>query len=173
MMKRYVKMPLKYALPLLFIGALVLSSTTGCTAPISVTPSHETPNAPTGSGTDFDVSISARLITTPVKYGIIGDTASASNKLVAIECSLKDNNVPNLFTVWREWKAIDATGTQYTYKWQAQGDGGVWYPKTTLQPNETAKGLVAFEIPNNATITQMRYTDETTGTHTLTCNVTS
>jgi hypothetical protein len=31
MMKRYIKMPLKYALPLLFIGALVLSSTTGCT----------------------------------------------------------------------------------------------------------------------------------------------
>jgi hypothetical protein len=31
MMKRYIKMPLKYALPLLFIGALVLASTTGCT----------------------------------------------------------------------------------------------------------------------------------------------
>jgi hypothetical protein len=30
MMKRYIKMPLKYALPLLFIGALVLASTTGC-----------------------------------------------------------------------------------------------------------------------------------------------
>lgn len=31
MMKRYINMPLKYALPLLFIGALVLSSTAGCT----------------------------------------------------------------------------------------------------------------------------------------------
>ena len=30
MMKRYVKTPLKYALPLLFVGALVLVSTAGC-----------------------------------------------------------------------------------------------------------------------------------------------
>ena len=33
MMKRYIKMPLKYALPLLFIGALVLSATAGCDGP--------------------------------------------------------------------------------------------------------------------------------------------
>jgi hypothetical protein len=32
MMKRYVKTPLKYALPLLFIGALVLVSISGCTS---------------------------------------------------------------------------------------------------------------------------------------------
>jgi hypothetical protein len=32
MMKRYIKMPLKYALPLLFIGALVLVSISGCTS---------------------------------------------------------------------------------------------------------------------------------------------
>jgi hypothetical protein len=31
MMKRYVKMPLKKALPLLFIGSLVLIATCGCT----------------------------------------------------------------------------------------------------------------------------------------------
>jgi hypothetical protein len=39
MMKRYIKMPLKYALPLLFIGALVIASTTGCvtTAPANIT----------------------------------------------------------------------------------------------------------------------------------------
>jgi len=30
MMKRYINMPLRYALPLLFISALVLSATTGC-----------------------------------------------------------------------------------------------------------------------------------------------
>ncbi len=32
MMKRYIKTPLKYALPLLFIGALVLVSISGCTS---------------------------------------------------------------------------------------------------------------------------------------------
>ncbi len=34
-MKRYIKTPLKYALPLLFIGALVLVSISGCTSPSS------------------------------------------------------------------------------------------------------------------------------------------
>jgi hypothetical protein len=37
MMKRYIKMPLKYALPLLFIGALVLASTTGCVTTTNTT----------------------------------------------------------------------------------------------------------------------------------------
>jgi len=35
MMKRYIKTPLKYALPLLFIGSLVLVSISGCTSPTS------------------------------------------------------------------------------------------------------------------------------------------
>jgi hypothetical protein len=35
MMKRYIKTPLKYALPLLFIGSLVLVSIAGCTSPTS------------------------------------------------------------------------------------------------------------------------------------------
>src|SRR5665647_821505 len=37
MMKRYIKMPLKYALPLLFISALVLISTTGCVSNTTTT----------------------------------------------------------------------------------------------------------------------------------------
>src|SRR5271157_5532239 len=32
MMKRYIKTPLKYALPLLFIGSLALVSISGCTS---------------------------------------------------------------------------------------------------------------------------------------------
>jgi hypothetical protein len=44
MMKRYIKTPLKYALPLLFVGALVLVSISGCTT------TNNTPTAtPTGA----------------------------------------------------------------------------------------------------------------------------
>ena len=39
MMKRYIKTPLKYALPLFFIGALVLVSTAGCTVQTQTTTS--------------------------------------------------------------------------------------------------------------------------------------
>jgi hypothetical protein len=48
MMKRYIKTPLKYALPLLFIGALVLVSIRGCTSSTNTT----TPSATPTSGND-------------------------------------------------------------------------------------------------------------------------
>src|SRR5665647_1950352 len=48
MMKRYIKMPLKYALPLLFIGALVLTCTAGCTSSTNPT---ATPTATTTTST--------------------------------------------------------------------------------------------------------------------------
>jgi hypothetical protein len=48
MMKRYIKLPLKYALPLLFISALLLSSTTGCAELVkdtldAIDPSYQDP----------------------------------------------------------------------------------------------------------------------------------
>jgi hypothetical protein len=55
MMKRYIKTPLKYALPLILIGSLVLVSISGCTsstsnptATPSATPSTTSSAAPTG-----------------------------------------------------------------------------------------------------------------------------
>ena len=169
MMKRYIKTPLKYALPLLFIGALVLVSTTGC---VGVTPGNQAAStAPTGAGTNYDVSISARQVTNMTSaYGSLFQNATPGNKLVGVECSLKDNNVANLFTVWREWTAKDANGT--LYQWNPNVDlihNG--YPKTTIQPGDTARGIIPYEIPVNTTIVTVRWTDETTGTHTLTCNV--
>jgi hypothetical protein len=170
MMKRYIKMPLKYALPLLFVGALVLASTTGCTAPITVEPGHATVgNAPTGAGTDYNVSISAREV--PMVNSSLVTSPTPGNKLVAIECTLKDSNVANLFTVWREWTAKDANGVLYEQDTNTVvvSNG---YPKTTIQPGDTARGIIVYQIPTNAKIVTMRYTDETTHSHTLTCNVT-
>jgi hypothetical protein len=48
-MKRYIKTPLKYALPLLFIGALVLVSISGCTSPASTSPSPSASSVPTAT----------------------------------------------------------------------------------------------------------------------------
>jgi len=49
MMKRYIKTPLKYALPLLFIGALVLVSISGCTSPATISPSPSASSVPTAT----------------------------------------------------------------------------------------------------------------------------
>ena len=50
MMKRYIKTPLKYALPLLFIGSLALVSISGCTS--STSNPTATPSATATSGHD-------------------------------------------------------------------------------------------------------------------------
>jgi hypothetical protein len=174
MMKRYIKTPLKYALPLLFIGALVLASTTGC---LSATPSHQTAsNAPTGSGTDYNVSISARVVsfqTMAIMNATGISEVKAGDRLIGIECTLHDGNVANLNTSWHDWTAIDSQGTLYRYNWQNNNYVANSYTASTIHPGETARGIVIYEIPVNATITKMRWTDQETGTHTLTCNVTT
>lgn len=104
-------------------------------------------------------------------YPSLCRNATPGHKLVGIECSLKDDNVANLFTVWREWTAIDANGT--LYQWHENVvDISNAYPKTTIQPGDTATGIIPYEIPVDAKIVKMRYTDETTHSHTLTTNVT-
>ena len=49
MMKRYIKTPLKYALPLLFIGSLALVSISGCTSPATTSPSPSASSVPTAT----------------------------------------------------------------------------------------------------------------------------
>jgi hypothetical protein len=48
-MKRYSKTPLKYALPLLCIGAIVLVSISGCTSPATSSPSPSASSVPTAT----------------------------------------------------------------------------------------------------------------------------
>jgi hypothetical protein len=48
-MKQYVKTPLKYTLPLLCIGALVLVSISGCTSPATTSPSPSSSSGPTAT----------------------------------------------------------------------------------------------------------------------------
>jgi hypothetical protein len=75
MMKRYIKMPLKYALPLLFIGALVLASTTGCASSTNPSPSASimptttvTVTSPGSVSTDYPASGRSKLVEAAVEY---------------------------------------------------------------------------------------------------------
>ncbi len=92
MMKRYIKMPLKYALSLLFIGALVLTSTAGCintkstpTPPVEATvAATATPSGPQLSHAQLnaiqrDMEAKGYNITQPLKQsGGIGTSANGS-----------------------------------------------------------------------------------------------
>jgi len=79
MMKRYINMPLKYALPLLFIGALVLSSTTGCTSATKEDITQSIANVSTSSS-----RLSVKLTRLPDNYlaGKFSTAPSQGNKFV-------------------------------------------------------------------------------------------
>jgi hypothetical protein len=70
MMKRYIKMPLKYALPFLFIGSLALVSISGCTSQIPA------PNNQLNTSTS--VSASASATATPIPSVSPSPTPSAT-----------------------------------------------------------------------------------------------
>jgi len=57
-MKRYIKTPLKYALPLLFIGALVLVSISGCTSPTNSNQAASSASTTTSPTTSASASAS-------------------------------------------------------------------------------------------------------------------
>ena len=68
MMKRYIKTPLKYALPLLFIGSLVLVATTGCVT------SNTTQNSSGGGTGAVGVAVKVNYVTNLNKNNFdIGD----------------------------------------------------------------------------------------------------
>ncbi len=67
MMKRYIKTPLKYALPLLFIGSLALVSISGCTSPTSSNQAagNASPTASTSASASALVTPSVTSSNTP------------------------------------------------------------------------------------------------------------
>jgi hypothetical protein len=102
MMKRYIKTPLKYALPLLFIGSLALVSISGCT-------SSTTPTAtPTTNAATSTLGLTPLLKkiepTLKQQYGSgISSGVSEGNNVVSVKWTTKDG--------WSATAAIDDRGT--------------------------------------------------------------
>ena len=96
MMKRYIKTPLKYALPLLFIGSLVLVSISGCTSP---------------SGSN-QVASNARTTVNPTT------SVSASSSVTP---SVTPSNTPSVTPSADVYQVVVSgpTNTQYGLTWTA------------------------------------------------------
>jgi hypothetical protein len=73
MMKRYIKTPLKYALPLLFIGSLVLVSISGCTSSTNTTSSATPTATPAANTNNVDAMLASIMGQIPKKNN---DTSS-------------------------------------------------------------------------------------------------
>ena len=91
MMKRYINMPLKKALPLLFIGALVLVATTGCTT------STTTQNASGGGSgnSGVAVAINSQQTASQIGSGYLTDAPKAGDVFLIYDVTVTNINQNN------------------------------------------------------------------------------
>jgi Domain of unknown function (DUF4352) len=178
MMKRYINMPLKYALPLLFIGALVLASTTGCTDNTS------NPTAtPTGQAT---VAATAKATTTPSSAGYVAvkvnsrttssqlgnyplqATPSAGRTFAVFDVTVTNQNKNNLYMgnpLYFTLKTSD--GTVYQYSSSSYFLDNEINGVSNTNPGDKVTGQIAFETPQSAKPTQLLYGDLINGVVTV------
>src|SRR5665647_507563 len=105
MMKWYIKMPLKYALPLLFISALVLASTTGCVTTTTNTSSSDSNKKDVSSG----LVISVKAVS-PSPQSMGGVTPKSGNVYVVYNCTVKNVGAAGVDIAAHYWHLKSSTG---------------------------------------------------------------
>jgi Domain of unknown function (DUF4352) len=161
MMKRYINMPLKYALPLLFIGALVLSATTGCTTQDTTQSVVNQSADQSGSQqqTTNPISVTVKAAGTSMQVGSYY-TPQSGYKYVLYTATVKNNNAkdlhvnPTYFTLrTTDSKVYDVTTAMY--------DSSVndFKMVTKTQPGDVVTGTIIYEIPQSATPKSILYDD--------------
>jgi hypothetical protein len=155
MMKRYIKMPLKKALPLLFICSVVLVATCGCT-------SSTTQNAnSSGSSGNIGVKVNSQQTVSQISSNLGSvSTPQPGNVFVVFNVTCTNNNQQNqalgdpLFfkLTTKDGTAYDASGVWAT-------DPSAIKTISNSNPGEHVTGNVAFEIPQSAVPQTLTYSD--------------
>ena len=157
MMKHYVNMPLKKALPLLFICALVLVATTGCT-------SNTTQNSTGGAGSTGEAGVGVK-VNSATNYSQLGSGFSVSTPKAGYKYVVYDVTITNLnkkdFDIGNPYyfKLSTADGTAYQYSSASYYTSNELNSVSHTNPGEKTAGQVAFEIPQSAIPTQFVYND--------------
>jgi hypothetical protein len=156
MMKRYINMPLKKALPLLFIGALVLAATTGCTT------NTTTQNQSGGGGGSSNVAVKVNSVSnaTSIGSGFAVSTPKAGYKYMIFDVTVTNVNEksteignPYYFKLTtKDGHVYEITSTSFL------GDNALQSVSNT-NPGEKTTGQIAFEIPQSAIATKLTYND--------------
>jgi hypothetical protein len=156
MMKRYINLPLKKALPLLFIGALVLVATTGCVT------SNTTQNSSGGGAGQAGVGVKINSQTTSSQLGSgdIVSTPKAGYQYLVFNVTVTNLN-KNDWDIGNPYyfKLSTSDGTAYTYSSASYYTGNELNSVSHTNPGEKVSGLVAFEIPQSVKATQLVYND--------------
>jgi hypothetical protein len=155
MMKRYINMPLKKALPLLFIGALVLVATTGCTQTTTQNSSGG------GSGSSgVAVTVNSQQTASQIGSGFAVSTPQAGNKYLIFSVAVKNLNQNDLYIGNPNYfKLTTADGTVYQYSSSSFDLAKPLEGVSNTNAGEQVTGQIAFEIPQSATATTLTYSD--------------
>jgi hypothetical protein len=145
MMKRYIKTPLKYAVPLLCIGVLVLSvSISGC------------------SKSADDVALNVNSMTTSSQIGSypLRSTPSPGRTYIVFDVTVTNQNKNNLYLgnpFYFTLKTSDGTAYQFSPS-SVQLENYLTSVSNT-NPGDKVTGKIAFEIPQSATPSELTYSD--------------
>jgi hypothetical protein len=156
MMKRCIKTPLKYALPLLFIGALVLASTAGCVT--NTTTKNESGGGSGNAG--VDVIINSKQLSSLIGSGYLTSTPSPGHLYLIFNVTVKnlneqDADIGNPYY----FKLATSDGSVYDYASSSSYLDNAIQSVSHTSPGEKVTGQVAFEIPQNATPSKLQYDD--------------
>jgi len=155
-------MPLKKALPLLFICAIVLVAVSGCTT------QNTTQSAGNGSGGQSSgnpISVSIVPLGTSMQVGEF-NTPKAGFEYVSYNATVKNNNVPNQGINPDFFSLKTSDGKVYDTD-SAMFDQSVngFQSVTSSQPGNMVSGTIIFQIPTTATPSSILYNDYS---HTIT-----
>ncbi|MFZ0926477.1 MAG: DUF4352 domain-containing protein [Halobacteriota archaeon] len=159
MMKRYIKMPLKKALPLLFIGALVLVATCGCTT--NTTTQNSSGGGGASGSSAIAVTVNSQYTASQIGSGYAVDTPQAGNEYLIFNVTVKNLNENN----WDignplYFKLTTADGTVYQYSSSSFDLTNPLNVVSGTNAGEHVTGQIAFEIPQGAKATTLTYNDD-------------
>ena len=161
MMKRYINMPLKYALPLLFIGALVLASTTGCTS--STAKENVTQSIGSVSTASSRHSVALTRLSDDYLAGKFSTVPSQGNKFVFFNTTVTNKNAKDTTISAYNFKLRDAQGNVYDRQWLTFTGGVKQFDSlSNTQPGDKYSGVLVFDVPTTANLKTLTYDDSDT-----------
>jgi hypothetical protein len=163
MMKRSIKMPLKYALLLLFIVPLVLSATTGCVQ--QETTSTVGGNASAGGGSSASMAATANQVAVP---SLSHYAPNSDYKYVAYDATVKNINATSRWISASNWQLRDTSGGVYTVASPTYTTDIKEFKSVDSHPGDIVNGVIIFEVPQSASLKSLTYDD---GSYIATLNV--
>ena len=161
MMKRYIRMPLKKALPLLFIGALVLVATCGCTQNTTTNTTTQNSSGGGSGNAGIAVTINSQQTASQIGSGYAVSTPQAGNEYLIFNVTVKNLNENN----WGigsllDFKLTTADGTVYQYSSSTFDLSNPLILVLGTNPGEHVTGQLVFEIPQGGKATTLTYNDD-------------